>query len=288
MSTILEYIINIFTFQLSPIVSIAFYLALLIIPGLTFMAVRSKTEGSFKMLSLSMKVLAGIIFGAGIIIMVLIAKAGTELDLKEDVNGQKVTAVLTNPQQGWVYLEDGEYFVNQGLAGEDAKNYLATNENAKEIDGNVYDKMEEDARPKAGDLSRVMLADETVLMVQNGVYYNEGLIETSIGFSLLIVIICFGMMLGYGIFKMVDDPKGAMKPLIIFGALVVVIALGYAIEGSVFEPLSDKVKANLGSEVHDYDQKDAGGGIITSFILIGVASVLAIAWSLVNMIRLNR
>jgi len=60
-------------------------------------------------------------------------------------------------------------------------------------------------------------------------------------------------------------------------------------EGGVFEPLSDEVIGRMGtSEVTDTDQKDAGGGIIASFVLIGIAAISAIVWSIANLVKLSR
>jgi len=222
MSTILQYILDIFTFQLNPIVSVAFYLALLIVPGISFLAARSKSVGGANILSKVMMGLAIVIFVAGGIFFAMIASSGDEFKFGEQVAKQDVSAVLTAPKNGWIYIKDGEFYADQNLQGADATKYLGSHKTATaqfEAD-KIYDIMEIDARPKAQDLSRAMLTDGSIIMVQNGTYYDEELIETAIGFSLLIVIICFGMMLGYGIFKMVDDPKGAVKPLIIFGGLV--------------------------------------------------------------------
>ncbi len=301
MSEILDYILQIFTFQLDPMASIAFYLALIVIPGMVYLLGKQNAEKGQKIISLTFKIVTAVIFITGFALIYLIASSGTKYEVFETKEGGKVEKMQVNGEDvvGIYAVQSDEKIIVEGdvllksteLTPEGVEQLKESDPNAiirKDENGNdqAYEAMEEEVLPQPKDIIKVELKGGDMVMVQDGKYYNEGVIESSVGFSILIVLICFGLMLGFGISKLIEQPKQAIKPLIMFGALVLIIALSYGMESSFFTNVSDNpdFMEAFGGEVSPRDEKDSGGSIIAAIILISIASTLAVGWSIYNLI----
>ncbi len=301
MSEILEYILQIFTFGLDPIASVAFYLALIVIPGLVWFLGKQNAEKGQKIISLTFKIVTAVIFVTGFVLIYLITSSATKYEVFETQEGGEVKKMQVNGEDVvgiYAVQSDEKILVEGDVLLKSAEESPEAVEQRKQSDpdaivrldenGNeqIFEPMEEEVLPLPKDIIKVELKSGDIVMVQDGKYYNEGMIESSVGFSILIVLICFGLMLGFGISKLIEQPKQAVKPLIMFGALVLIIALSYGIEGSFFTNVSDDpdFMEAFGGEVTAGDEKDSGGSIIAAFILITIATTLAVGWSIYNLI----
>jgi hypothetical protein len=111
---------------------------------------------------------------------------------------------------------------------------------------------------------------------------DSGIFNIGIYGAFLLTVLCSVLMLGFGVFGIVQDPKGSLKSLAGFGALLVIFLIGYGIAKSMGD--SDIVMAAI--EKFNKSAIDAETGEKTSsFITAGKSSF--ISGSLITTIALG-
>lgn len=296
MTDILNVIIDILTFGVDPIASVIFYVALIVIPAVVhFVGIKSPVAGS-RILNMATQGLKIVIFVAGIILFALIFTDGNKYKFGDDVDGKKVEAFWAKQDlNAPIVYEEGVFYKKKNLRAEDNEAELVASGEYLVYDNHPYEVMET-GQPEVDDIYTLILEGGETRTMLEGSFYDEGIIGSSIGMSILVVLICFGLMLGFGLTMLLNEPKKAIKPLAIFGGLVLIIVISYAMEGSFFEPLSkeylDLAEGTSGDglykEVADYEQKDAGGSILAALVLVVLATVTTIGLSVYNSIAKAR
>lgn len=296
MTEILNVIVDILTFGLDPLASVIFYVALIVIPAVVhFVGIKSPVAGS-RIINYATQGIKIGVFVAGIVLFVLIFTDGTEYKFGDKVDGKKVESFWAKQDlNAPIVYEEGVFYKKKNLRADENEKELIKSGEYLVYDDHPYEVMET-GQPEVTDIYKLVLEGGETRTMLEGQFYDEGIIWTSMGMSFLVVLCCFGLMLGFGLTMLLSEPKKAIKPLAIFGGLVLIIAISYAIEGSFFEPLSkeylDLAEGTAGDglykDVADYEQKDAGGSILAALVLVIIATVVTLGLSLYNSIAKAR
>ena len=288
MSRILDFILGIFTFA-DPVASGVFYLALILIPLLTWFLGKNMPQKGPKIMGLSITIIAVVLGLAGIGLLFVIGGSSNDINLEEslEIDGKSITEVQARSSEDNLKVIEGSFFEKKNYNDKQA----ALDTEAKEpsrytfVGEDFYEKIEV---PEGKDVQKVFFKDGTSKKVVDGAHWDQGTVGLAIELSMIIVYICFGLMLGYGLSALIQNPRRGIKPLILVGGLLLVFVIGYALEGSFFSDLSvafmTKMEGN-DMTVTNSDQADAGGGIIITIILIVLAVLAWVGGEVYKLIR---
>ena len=286
MQRILSFVVDIFTFA-DPMASAVFYLALVLVPAASWYLGKASPQQGSKIMGWVFKGAQWAIFVVGIGLVYQIATDSTDYQLGDKVDGKEVVALDVRKIEKPVLVREGGYYEFKKVNSEEMKQELLE-EDADgrfiEHEGELYEPMQK--APDQAAVLGVYLSDDTHKKIIQEAHWNEQMVSLALQMSFIIVYLLFGLMLGFGIAKLIEQPKRALIPLIMVAGLIAIILIGYSMEGSFFEPLSIEFlgKFEQGT-ITDADQKDAGGSIIATFILIGLAVVTWIGGEIYKMVR---
>ena len=288
MSRILEFIVGIFTFENAGW-SAGFYAAMILLPLLSkFVGDRSPEKG-VKFIRWGIMGFAVLIAVIGMAFFAMISGSAEEVDLSKstEVDGKQVVAIEVRGKDAPWKIQDGQLYEQKKVDAQAAEEYLKNDPGKYAmIDGEFYTVSED---PGKQNVQRIIFEDGTSKKVVDGEFWDQDTVGSAIGLSMLIIYICFGLMLGFGILRIIENPKNAYTALIMVGALVLIFVIGSAVQGSMFSDLDPEflAKMNAGGEenVTAQDEADAGSGIVVTMILVVMAGVAWVGGEIYNLVK---
>ena len=291
MSRILDFIIGIFTFS-DPTASAAFYIALILIPALTWILGKKSPQLGTKVIGIVMRGVAVVLGVVGIAILFIIAGSSEDLDFTKgtEIDGKEIVKMDVRGQEDPILVSEGSYFIEKASVSEEVQKQNIENNPDKYsmLDGKYVERMD---APDLNIVTQVYFKDGGSKKVVDGAHWDQDAVGTAIQLSMIVIFICFGLMLGYGLTAIVENPRKAKNPLIVMGGLILVFLIGYGIESSFFTDLPEAFVQKMeksGETITDTDQTDAGGGIMVTFIMIGLAIVPIAVFGVINMIKMRK
>lgn len=286
MSRILQFVIDIFTFA-DPVASAAFYAALIILPAISKVLGKNDPQKFSKIVGMAVTGVAVALSIIGVVFLIMIGGSSQEVDLSEgEIDGKEIVEVEIRGKESLWRLHEGQLYEPKNVDAEAAAEYMERDPSKFKMIEDKFYALAED--PGTSNLTRVIFADGSSKKIVDGEHWDQGTVGWAIQLSMIIIYVCFGLMLGFGLSKIVEAPKRATGALIMIGGLLLVFVLGYAIEGSMFGELSTDFLAKMeknGETITPQDQADAGAGLVTTFILIGLALVSWIGGEVYKMVK---
>ena len=104
--------------------------------------------------------------------------------------------------------------------------------------------------------------------------------------SIFLTVICFLLMIGFGIFQVVTNFKGSIKGIIGFGVIVVIFIIASSMVPSSIEEISPYISGPMVK--YDVSLADYGlisGGIMTAIVLSIVAVIAFVGSEILNFFK---
>lgn len=271
-----------FAFQSDPIgISIMLYLSILIIPVGFFFLGKTLGQRADKITNIISKSLMGLIIVVGLFFTIDVIYS--EEELPEEV--------LTVFENGY-----GEVKEPQMVVAVKAEKGKAADGSEKITYVLAEDQSKARAKAEENNIKRphVMLEDGSLHYVGAGIsYYSDKGISSTANLSMVLAIVCLGMMIGFGILGIVQNPQAGIKAGIFIGGFLVIFLIAWMMTDADSSDISNKFLTdtiakdpeNVTAESVKQDWWDGAISLNFTFILLGVALVAWIGGEIYTIVK---
>lgn len=271
-----------FAFQSDPIgISIMLYLSILIIPVGFFFLGKALGQKADKITGIISKSLMALIIVTGLFFTFDVIYSEEELP-------EEVLTVFENG--------DSELREPQMVVAVQKTQDKAADGSSKTTYELAPDQSKAKAKAEENNIKRphIMLEDGSLHYVGAGIsFYSDKGISSTANLSMVLAIICIGMMVGFGILGIIQNPQAGIKAGIFVGGFLLIFLIAWMMTDPKSSDISQnfldttiaKDPQNITTESVKQDWWDSAISLNFTFILLGVALVAWIGGEVYSIVK---